>query len=165
MNHSYESVKETMMTRGIDIPESYIEKALREYGLEEFPEVGLSDVGLTRLVKTATDIYHSDVDLIPRKAKRGYLPAPKIKEEKPKKESKLKGIIENIKDIDIPGTLWEITKLVSLPLPTLAATAISGYLTYQDTKNIVASIIIAGVCGSGAATIHYVIKNECGEDY
>jgi hypothetical protein len=68
MNHNYESVKETMITQGIDVPESYIERAVEELGFEKFPEVGLSDIGLSKLVKTATDIYHSDVDLTPRKS-------------------------------------------------------------------------------------------------
>ena len=82
MNHNYQSVKETLAEKVVGIDESYIGKALREYGLEEFPEAGLSDIGLSRLVKTATDIYHSEIDLTPRKPVKGNLPVPKIKKEK-----------------------------------------------------------------------------------
>jgi hypothetical protein len=70
-NHSYESVREIL--EGQRIPESYLEKALREHGHEEFPEAGLSDIGKDRLIQTAIDIYHSDVDLTPRK-KESYNP-------------------------------------------------------------------------------------------
>jgi hypothetical protein len=95
MNHSYESVKETMITQGIDVPESYIEKALREYGFDKFPEAGLEDSGLTKLVKRATDIAHAEAQLIPRKSKQGHLPVQKIKKEK---ESKLKEMIQSAKN-------------------------------------------------------------------
>ena len=85
MNHDYQKVVETMQEVGID--ESYIGKTLRLYGLEEFPKSGLDDKGLSRLVKTATEIFQSEASLTTRKPKKGYLPAPKIKKEKPKNSS------------------------------------------------------------------------------
>jgi hypothetical protein len=98
MNHSYESVKSTMITQGIDIPESYIEKALKEYGFERFPEAGLEDNGLGKLVKRATDIAHSEAQLIPRKTKKDYLPVPKIKKEK---ESRLENSVGSVMKEDL----------------------------------------------------------------
>jgi hypothetical protein len=145
MNHNYESVKETMITQGIDVPESYIERALKELSFERFPEVGLSDIGLNKLVKTATDIYHSDVDLIPRK-KESYNPkiTPVKVKSKSKKESKLIKVIEKI----------------SLPLPTLATITILGGIMYQDSKNLVGSIAAASFCGFCTAITHYLLMKS-----
>ena len=104
MNHNYQSVKETIITQGIDIPESYIGKALREYGLEEFPEAGLSDIGLSKLVKTVTDIYYSEIDLTLRKQKKCKLSVSKIKESKQNNssqdlETKVKGNSNDILEV------------------------------------------------------------------
>jgi len=92
MNHDYQKVKETFAE--IDIDESYIGKTLRLYGLEEFPKSGLDDIGLSKLVKTATEISYSESSLTTRKPKKGYLPAPKIEKEKPNSKSLEAQIIE-----------------------------------------------------------------------
>jgi len=98
MNHDYQKVVETMQEVGID--ESYIGKTLRLYGLEEFPKSGLDDKGLSRLVKTATEIFQSEASLTTRKPKKGYLPAPKIKKEKPKNSSLETSVIkEDLKKV------------------------------------------------------------------
>jgi F0F1-type ATP synthase assembly protein I len=67
MNHDYQSVTETFAEQEID--KDYIQKALNELGFDEFPKSGLEDSGLSKLVKTATEIYHSEAQLIPRKIK------------------------------------------------------------------------------------------------
>ena len=82
MNHDYQTVAKTFAEQEID--ESYIKKALDELGFNEFPRSGLEDSGLIKLVETATDIYHSEAQLVKRKPKKGYLPTPKIKREKQK---------------------------------------------------------------------------------
>jgi hypothetical protein len=82
MNHDYQKIVETMQEIGID--ESYIGKTLRQYGYDEFPKSGLDDTGLSKLVKTATEMSYSEASLTTRKSKKGYLPAPKIKKEKSK---------------------------------------------------------------------------------
>jgi hypothetical protein len=119
MNHSYESVKETMITRGIDVPESYIEKALREYGFDKFPESGLEDSGLDKLVKRATDIAHAEAQLIPRKAKRGYLPVPKIKKAKAKTSGNLDFLKEIAKeDLEKICRLGAVYTTATIAIPT-----------------------------------------------
>jgi hypothetical protein len=87
MNHDYQTVAKTFAEQEID--ESYIEKALYELGFDKFPKSGLEDSGLIKLVETATDIYHSEAQLVKRKPKKGYLPTPKIKREKQKNSGDL----------------------------------------------------------------------------
>ena len=96
MNHNYQKVVESLAE--VNINESYIQKALEEYGFNKFPESGLEDAGLIKLVKTATDIYHSEAQLIQRKTKQGHLPISKIK---PKKESKLETSVGSIVKEDL----------------------------------------------------------------
>ena len=111
MNHDYQKVLETMQEVGID--ESYIGKTLKLYGLEEFPKSGLDDTGLSKLVKTATEIFHSEASLTTRKTKKGYLPAPKIKKEKAKNS----GSLENsIMKEDLKKAGKTVLKIVTYPI-------------------------------------------------
>jgi hypothetical protein len=151
-NHNYKSVKETMQEIGID--ESYIGKTLKLYGLEEFPKSGLNDRGLSKLVKTATDIAHSEESLTTIKPKKGYLPAPKIEE-----GIKLKKIMKNRNKIDISGILWEITKKISIPLPTLITALGTGYFFYQKSKDLGHGVIVGLFTGAGVVMIHGVIRD------
>ena len=105
MNFNYEMIQEALTERGINIKESYIERAVKELGFEKFPEVGLSDIGLTKLVKTATDIYHSDVDLIPRKKEKNYSKSPIVGEI-------VKGLGKIV--IDSVGLTFQIPRAISV---------------------------------------------------
>ncbi|VVB83274.1 Uncharacterised protein [uncultured archaeon] len=143
VNHSYQSFIERLTELGI--PENYAKKAMEEYKLKEFPEVGLSDIGLNRLLDTSIDIYHSEIDLIPREPVEENLPVPKIK-----KESKLKEIIENIKDTSIPRTLWKVTKKTGVILLPLVVAIGAGYLSYSADQNLTESIALGVLSGAVA---------------
>ena len=150
MNHNYQKVKETMITQGIDIPESYIKKALREYGLEEFPEVGLSDIGLSKLVKTAIDIYHSEIDLTQRKSKKGYLPVLKIKESKQK---------NNFQDLETKveensGDNWEIVKDISFGV---AGATLGAFFVNSSMQRTIESEYPRGLAVLGGASISFMV--------
>jgi hypothetical protein len=139
-NHHYESVKETMITRGIDVPESYIERALRSYGFDKFPEGGLEDRGLDKLIKRATDIAHAEAQLIKRKPKREYLPIPKIKKESGLENSVASIIKEDLKKVG--KTSLKIGKFAIYPtfginfaLPTMMRKA--GEYTYPAMAALV----------------------------
>jgi hypothetical protein len=59
---TYEDIKKTIVDMGSS--ESSIEKALRSLGYESFPEIGLSDVGQSRLIGRILDIEHKEARLI-----------------------------------------------------------------------------------------------------
>jgi hypothetical protein len=126
-NHNYESVKETMQEIGID--ESYIEKTLKLYGLEEFPKSGLNDKGLSKLVKTATDIAHSEASLTTIKPKKVYLPVQKIKKAKNSGNLESQIIKEDLKKVEEIGkrilkcAVYPILNLFILPTLTRKASS------------------------------------------
>jgi|WetSurMetagenome_2_1015567.scaffolds.fasta_scaffold200152_1 hypothetical protein len=146
LNHNYKSVKETMMTRGIDIPESYIERAVKELGFERFTEVGLSEVGLTRLVETAIDIYHSEIDLTPRETE-SYNPIitpVKIEKEKPKQYDQVKeGILKR--------TGKEILKTITYP--TLGCTCLIPTMIRKNWELTGPEFFGAAIIGSWISNI------------
>jgi hypothetical protein len=118
MNHNYQKVVETMQEVGID--ESYIRNALRLYGFEEFPKSGLDERGLSKLVKTATEMFYSEASLTTRKPKKGYLPAPKIKKERAKNFESLEILISIMKK-DLKDVGIKTSKFVTYPLLTFWA--------------------------------------------
>jgi len=61
MNSTYEDVKEILIA--IDIPESYMQKALKEKGLNNFPETGLSNEGLSKLIERTIYFANSESEL------------------------------------------------------------------------------------------------------
>jgi hypothetical protein len=65
LNHNLESVRQILTEQRI--PESCLEEALKKEGYQVFPETGLSNIGVDRLLQTVIDIYHSKMDLTPRK--------------------------------------------------------------------------------------------------
>ena len=150
MNHNYQNVKETIITQGIDIPESYIKKALREYGLEEFPEVGLSDIGLNKLVKTVIDIYHSEIDLTQRKSKKGYLPVPKIKESKQK--NKFQDLETKVEENS--GDNWNIVKDIFFGV---AGATLGAFFVNSSMQRTIESEYPRGLAVLGGASISFMV--------
>ena len=150
MNHNYQNVKETITTQGIDIPESYIKKALIEYGLEEFPEVGLSDIGLSKLVKTAIDIYHSEIDLTQRKSKKGYLPVPKIKESKQK--NKFQDLETKVEENS--GDNWNIVKDIFFGV---AGATLGAFFVNSSMQRTIESEYPRGLAVLGGASISFMV--------
>jgi len=93
MYQDYESIKETLAERVVDVKENYIKKALEELGYNQFPESGLNEEGKNRLIERTIDIQEREASLIPKKI------------EKPKKNSEnlesqvMKEELNNAKEI------------------------------------------------------------------
>lgn len=69
MNYDYEMIRSTLKESVIDSCESSIEKALREFGYDKFPEVGLDDMGKNKLINRIMEIEKDEARLILRKEK------------------------------------------------------------------------------------------------
>jgi hypothetical protein len=63
MNSTYEDIKRTLVDIGSS--ESYIGKALQEFGYDQFPEEGLDDEGQNRLIRRVLELATTESKLIP----------------------------------------------------------------------------------------------------
>jgi len=79
MNLHYEGAVETLEELGISSPKSYLERALKVYNFNRFPESGLNDEATGKIMKTAVDIAHADERLVQKKFKTDYSLNPKEK--------------------------------------------------------------------------------------
>jgi len=79
MNLDYKGAVETLEGLGISSPESYLERALKVYNFDSFPESGLNDEATGKLMKTAVDIAHADERLVQKRLKTDYSLNPKEK--------------------------------------------------------------------------------------
>lgn len=79
MNLHYKGAVETLEGLGISSPESYLERALKVYNFDSFPESGLNDEATGKLMKTAVDIAHADERLVQKEFKTDYSLNPKEK--------------------------------------------------------------------------------------
>lgn len=147
MNHKYEDIKEVLTEQEID--ESYIPKALREYGLEEFPKSGLEDEGKNKLIGRAIDIAHSEAQLVKRKSKKGYLPSPEKQVEKTEPSGNLEIIVEDLKKVRERGKkilngITYATGGVTFALPTMIRKSIKS--EWDDDKIVNILIPAGGLC-------------------
>jgi hypothetical protein len=63
MYSKYEDIRAAVT--GIGYKEASIEKALREFGYQQFPEAGLNDTGISRLIKKINEIEEREAGLMP----------------------------------------------------------------------------------------------------
>jgi hypothetical protein len=95
MNFNYKDITEMLETKEIDIHhESYIERALKDYGFEKFPESGLEDRAAITLVNRVIDLEHADALLIRIKPETsGKFGAQTVKEKLGKVEKIVKDAV------------------------------------------------------------------------
>lgn len=68
MNYSYEDIKKTV--EELDFKEGSIEKSLRKFGYETFPEAGLNEIGRDRLIAEIVEIEEKEARLVPIKKEK-----------------------------------------------------------------------------------------------
>jgi hypothetical protein len=166
MNYDYEMVKKALTERGIDVHESYIERALREYGFEEFPASGLEYAGLSKLVKTAVNIYHSEANLITRNPKcKDNLPVPKIKEKVGYWTQKRRDIMDsittlgcgflvpyNIRTFKEDQAMGDVPSVICFLGPVLGIVLLANNLTFCIEHKQYQAILLATTVGTNLAS-------------
>jgi hypothetical protein len=70
MRFNYPDIRKTLEESETDSSEASIEKALRSFGYERFPEAGLDDSGKNKLIAKIIEIEKNEARLMPKKEER-----------------------------------------------------------------------------------------------
>jgi len=89
MSFTYEDIQKTLIEKEVYADETYIVRALKTFGFDEFPKAGLTDYGANQLIKKVTDIQEYESNLVlkrERKALRKKKGIEEISIDKPKEK-------------------------------------------------------------------------------
>ncbi|MFA5071607.1 MAG: hypothetical protein WC511_04580 [Candidatus Pacearchaeota archaeon] len=172
MNHNYEDIKEILTA--MDIPKSYMKKALNEFGFKKFPKSGLEDDGKNKLIERAIEIAHFEAQLVKRKPKKGYLPLPKSEIETKPSES-LEIIVDDWKEVVEVSKLFlkgvaYATAGVTFAIPTMIRKALESEWDDKLEETLIPAgglfldsfILYKTLAATNPKLIPYVIATQIG---
>ena len=156
MSFTYEDIQKTLIEKEVYADESYIVRALKTFGFDEFPKAGLTDYGANQLIKKVTDIQEGEANLILKRERKTLRKKKGIEEisiEEEPKQKKSEIVYDGIHPIGIEEKKYDIPiKRKKLPLAIrIPKAGLEGIITLSGVLGDI------GVYGGLSATIPSMI--------